>query len=286
MSKLLRADFVRLFKSRIFWTGVIFMFGFAGYIVYNRWIEMRKFPDYYDYDDNILFAGAMFIGIVIAVVIGSFIGADYKNGTIRNKLAIGHSRLSMYLSNLIICAASSMIMHAIWFLVFFASEKLSLIRGFETPFTKIISSVLISFLPIAAFTSIFLMLCMLITSKSAGSVTVLVLSFLMLMAAVAIQSDLSMPEYYEPYGYSYTDENGELIEEHHDREKNPFYITGARRKIYEFLYDFIPNGQMAQISDMESITVDEMKLLSLYSLGLIAVTTTAGILIFCKKDLK
>lgn len=286
MSKLLRADLVRLFKSRIFWLGVIFMFGFAGFIVYNRWMEMCKYPDYFDYSDNMLFAGASFIGIVFAVVIGSFIGADYKNGTIRNKLIVGHSRLAMYLSNLIICAVASIILHAIWFLVYFASEKLGLVRGFETPYTKIIPSVLLSFLPAAAFTSIFLMLCMLITSKSAGSVTVLVLSFIMMMAAVALQSDLNMPEYNEPYSYTYTDENGETIEEHHDREKNPFYVTGVKRKIYEFLYDIIPNGQMAQISDMESTTADELERISMYSLSLTIVTTAAGILIFRKKDLK
>lgn len=286
MSKLLKGDFIRLFKSKIFWLGVTFMFAFAGFVVYNRWIEMCKYPDYYDYTDSILFVGAMYIGIVIAVVIGSFIGADYKNGTIRNKFIIGHSRLSMYLSNLIICAAASMIMHSVWLIVFFAAEKLGLIRGFETSYTKIISSVLISFLPIAAFAAIFVMICTLIISKSAGSVTVLVLSFVMLIGVVTIESRLSAPEYYEPYSYTYTNEDGEIIEENFEGEKNPFYTTGTKRKIYEFLYDFLPNGQIAQIADMESTTAGKIELFSLYSLSLITVTTAAGIILFRKKDLK
>lgn len=286
MIKLLKGDFVRLFKSKIFWLGTFFMFGFAVFGVYSRWNDIQRIPDYYNPSDGMLFAGAMYIAIVIAVVIGSFIGTDYKNGTVHNKLTIGHSKLSMYLSNLIICAVTSIIMHTIWFFVFFASEKLGLIQGFETPYTKIISLVLISFLPIVAFTSLFMMICMLITSKSAGSVTVLVLSFIMLVAVTVIRSDLSAPEYYEPYTYTYTNANGEIIEEHYEREKNHFYITGTKRKVYEFLYDFIPNGQIMQIADMESITTDRIEIVSLYSLSLIAMTTGVGILLFRKKDLK
>lgn len=262
------------------------MFSFAGFIVYERYREMRQYPDYYNYTDSMLFAGAMFIGIVVAVVIGSFIGTDYKNGTVRNKLTIGHSRISMYLSNLIICVVTSIIMHTIWFLVFFASEKLGLIRGFETPYTKIIALVLISFLPIISFTSLFMMICMLITSKSTGSVTVLVLSFIMLMSVTAIYSELTAPEYYEPYIITSINEDGEEIEEYFEGERNRFYPTGIKRKIYEFLYDVIPNGQIMQIADMESITADKIELVSLYSLSLIAITTAAGIILFRKKDLK
>lgn len=286
MTKLLKGDFIRLFKSKVFRLGVVFMLAFAGYIVYNRWNEMHKYPDYDNYPDSMVFVGTMFIGIVIAVVIGGFIGADYKNGTLRNKLIIGHSRLSMYLSNLIVCISASMIMHAVWLVVILAGEKLGLMRRFVTSYTKIISAALISFLMVAAFGAVFLMICMLIASKSVGSVTVLILSFVMLMAVMTLQSSLESPEYYEPYTITYTNEDGEEVEEYFEGEKNPYYTTGIKRKIYEFLYDFIPNGQIAQISDMESISDDEKELFSMYSLSLIAITTTAGILIFLKKDLK
>lgn len=286
MIKLLKGDLIRLFKSKVFWFGVFFMFGFAGFIVFNRWIEMRRFPDYFDYTDSMLFSGTMFIGMAIAVVIGSFIGTDYKNATIRNKLIVGHSRLSMYMSDLIVCITTAVIMHAVWLTVFFASEKLGLIRGFEAPYKKILSSVLISFLPIVSFAAFFMMICMLITSRSAGSVTVLILSFIMMIAVVTIQSNLSAPEYYDPYTYIYTNEDGEKVEEYVEGERNRHYPTGIKRKIYEFLYDFIPNGQIAQISDMENVTADKKELFSLYSLSLTAVSTTAGSLLFRRKDLK
>ena len=89
MTKLLRGDFIRLFKSKIFWLCVIFMFGFASMAVYTKWSDSKLVPDYYNPPDGLLLAGAAYLGIVIAVVLGIFIGTDYSHGTIRNKISVG-----------------------------------------------------------------------------------------------------------------------------------------------------------------------------------------------------
>ena len=76
--------------------------------------------------------------------------------------------------------------------------------------------------------------------------------------------------------------------------KNPRYLTGTKRKIYEFLNDLLPVNQIMQLSDGASgkqlgedgEMPDHTAWFPLYSLGLIAVTTAAGILIFRKTDLK
>ena len=83
MSKLLRADFSRLFKNKIFWLGVLFMAGLAGFVTFTRWSDMRAVPEYYGSSDGLLFVGGMYIDIVIAVVTGIFVGTDYSSGTIR-----------------------------------------------------------------------------------------------------------------------------------------------------------------------------------------------------------
>ena len=56
----------------------------------------RKFPL-----DAIFFVYAMLIGLVLSVFLPLFFGSEYSDGTIRNKLAAGHPRLSVYLANLI-----------------------------------------------------------------------------------------------------------------------------------------------------------------------------------------
>ena len=42
-----------------------------------------------------------------------------------------------------------------------------------------------------------------------------------------------------------------MIEENVERQKNPHYLTGIKRDIYEFLNDFLPGSQMLQIAEQE-----------------------------------
>ena len=49
--------------------------------------------------DNGFFGCALFIGIVMAVFCSLFIGTEYSEGTIRNKIIIGQKRGTVYLSN-------------------------------------------------------------------------------------------------------------------------------------------------------------------------------------------
>ena len=118
MIKLLRGDFIRLFKSKVFWICTIFMLSVAILCLYGRWDQINRMQDFeYTSPDSLLFSGTFYIGIVIAIFVGIFVGTDHSNGMIRNKHIVGHSRLSMYFSNLIICITASLIMHFIWLVV-------------------------------------------------------------------------------------------------------------------------------------------------------------------------
>lgn len=114
MSKLLSANFMRLKKDKFFWIGIIFMF--AAGVLYPTMIyrDVQKTGIINTVDDA--FCGCtLFIGVVMAVFCSLFIGTEYSDGTIRNKITIGHTRTALYLSNAIVSATVSIFMCAAFF---------------------------------------------------------------------------------------------------------------------------------------------------------------------------
>ena len=121
------------------------------------------------------------------------------------------------------------------------------------------------------------------TNKAASAVIGLLLTIILLVATMTISTRLSAPEYTE--AYSYTDEaSGKLITV--DRERNRKYLTGTQRKIYTFLYDFLPTCQLYQIVQVSDTPIENCDILIAYDGLLLLLSTGAGILIFGKKDLK
>lgn len=293
MIKLLKGDFIRLFKSKIFWLGVIFMSGFASVAVYTKWDDLRNYPDYYNPPDGILLAGTLYISIVIAVFIGTFIGTDYSNGTIRNKHIIGHSRTEMYLSNLIVCVTASVMIHLVYIAVIVGAASVGITRKFEMSVGSVASQIIISIISVVAISAILLFVSMLISSRSAGVVTAIILSILMILAASMIDNALREVEYFDP-GYTIVAaEDGSFVPVQQDPVENPNYLTGTKRKVFEFINDVLPVNQICQMVFGKPTEISETNeennvnsFLPLYSLALTAVMTTAGILIFRKKDLK
>lgn len=292
MIKLLKGDFIRLFRSRIFWLCTIFMFGFSSMAVYTKWHELQIDPDYYNPPDSILLAGGIYIAIIIAIFIGLFIGADYSSGTIRNKHTMGHSRIAMYLSNLIICVTASVIMHVIYIAVIVGAAYTGITREFDMSSGNVAAQVLISIFAVAAISAILLFVSMLIPSRSVGVVSAIILSIVLIASAGRIDSWLREEEYTTDYAVTIAEDGG-VVYKPQGTEKNPRYMTGAKRKVLEFVNDLLPVNQMSQLMfGKPGTTPEEMEeqdfssWFPLYSLSLIAVITTAGIFLFRRKDLK
>lgn len=293
MIKLLKGDFIRLFKSKIFWLGVIFMFGFAAMAVFTKWNDSRLDPDYYNPPDGILLAGALYLDIVIAAFIGIFIGTDYSNGTIRNKHVMGHSRAAMYLSNLTVCVTASLIMHIVNIAVIVGAASIGITREFDMSMGSVAAQIIISIFSIAAISAILLFVSMMIPSRSAGAVFAIILSILLILTASGIDSALREKEYKSP-GYTIVSaDDGSLVTTPIEPVKNPRYVAGTKRKALEFLNDVLPVNQICQLVYGKPTETSEnaeenniSAFLPLYSLALTAVMTTVGILLFRKKDLK
>ena len=284
MNKLLRANFTRLWKSRIFWIGILYTFGIGFFSSTTPYRESLEIEGYHPHFDNYLFTNSLFMPIVCAVFIGLFIGTEYSNGTIRNKIIVGHTRSAVYFSNLIVSIVAILIMHLTNFATIVVLGG-TLVGNREMPIAYLIILGLISIVTLIALCSFFLLISMLIKSKSTASVAAIIISFVFLLAAMSIASSLAQPEYWDAYHLSFTDESGEVIEENVERQKNLHYITGIKREIYEFLNDFLPGSQMLQLANQEIDVSESGVKLPAYSL-LIAVSTTAcGVFFFRRKNL-
>lgn len=98
MSNLLSANFSRLFKNKVFWLCMIAMFASAVLLVISHYNRMVLYEDYetkYTLD-QVYFQFASFIGIICAVLTSFFLGTEYSDGTIRNKIIVGKTRTAIY----------------------------------------------------------------------------------------------------------------------------------------------------------------------------------------------
>ena len=129
MNKLLSANFARLFRDKIFWICMILMAIISGYVYMSAVSDMRTWNVIISPEDN-LFGFSTFTAIFQSVFISIFVGTEYNDGTMRNKLAIGHSRAAIYLSNMIVCAAAGLLMCLVYMAVALAIGLLA-IGGFE-----------------------------------------------------------------------------------------------------------------------------------------------------------
>ena len=275
MAKLLRANLSRLWKSRIFYIGLAFMLLLNVFLVLDGWNYGRQ--GYPEPLEDMLFQNCIIIGFVSAVVVGMFLGTEYSDGTIRNKIAVGHTRASIYLANLIVCAAASALLLLISLALGFGLGSF-LLDPLGLPMKVLLLYSCIGLLTTVSFASIYTLVAMLSPSKASGAVLCLVLALVLLFATSAVEGTLTEPEMVQDYVMT---ENGMPIPG--DPHPNPRYVTGSRRTALEVIYDILPTGQAFQISENECAHPAR---LPAFSLLLTLVTSAAGAILFRRRDLK
>ncbi|MGM9670646.1 MAG: ABC transporter permease subunit [Oscillospiraceae bacterium] len=278
MRKLLSANFTRLWKNKVFWLGMIFMFGIGIAVVGNQYWELRKFG-LEPVLDSALRTYAIFIGVAAAVVCGLFLGTEYSDGTVRNKLIVGLTRSAIYFANLIVCTAAALLLCAAYFAAVCALGIL-LLGGFHGAAGGIFLQLGVGLAMVAATAALLTLIGMLCQSRAHASVLCILLILVLLFAATYLHSRLSEPEIYE--GYAYMDDSDQRVEV--AAEPNPQYLRGNARAVYAFLLDFLPTGQAVQITMRGGVANTWQA--TLYSLILVLASTLVGLMIFRKKDIK
>lgn len=279
MTKLLSMGFSRLFKNKLFWSGITLQAGFFVFLIIANYRDMKLHPDFYQYtSDTLMFAPFMISGLFASCFTGLFLGAEYSYGTIRNKLVIGKSRADMYLTNLIVTFAASLIVNIVSILAAF-SVGILLFGSPELATAKMLMILGLGVLMLASFAGIFTLISTLVTSRSAGSVINLLLFLVLIIVSTYIMNRLREPEMMMPsfvYSIDGVIQPTELV-------PNPYYLQGTVRTVFEFFRDLLPTCQGSQLMTHE---IERPLLVVLCSLALTACTTVLGIFHIRKKDLK
>lgn len=230
----------------------------------------------YNYSiDEYYFHFAILIGGFCALFCSMFFGTEYSDGTIRNKIVTGHTRTNIYLAELILTFTATLLMIFVWLIgALVAVPALGVwemgIPGF---LVYLLTAVMLS----AAFAAIFTLISMLSASKPATIVISILLFLGLYIFAIMVYNGLSQPEMVE--GIQVTS-NGMNISE---PTPNPDYISGTKRKVYEFLLDFLPTGQGLKIWLLEIASPIRMLISSAF---IAIVTTLIGIQFFKRKNIK
>lgn len=279
MNNLIHAELYRLIKNKLFGTiSIVFAVFASAMRLYVYFVGKKTDAENISTDVGI-FGFVILIGIAMAVFCSIFIGTEHSDGTIRNKLIVGHTRISVYLSKLIVCFLAGIVFD-VTYIIFSLGIGMPL-SGFIKQDAKAFFSMLAIILMLTlAYTSIFVFIAMVMHNKAGTAVISLIIAFMLIFISSAVTSMLNEPESYDAYSYT---ENGETHYE--PAMKNPNYLTGTKKQFVEFLYDFLPGCQTMRLAGATQ-DPDYNWILSFYSGIIFIYMTVSGIVIFRKKDIK
>ena len=277
MRNLLSAGFARLWRCKTLWLSCLFLAGGTLMAIWTRYSERVE----YGYSSNLDTAFTyyvLFIAILIPIVCTMFIGTDFADGTIRNKMVCGHNRSSLYLSNLILCSVASLIMCTVA-VVPGLCVGLPLLGGFNMGPVRAVLFFIGVYTLSLVWAALFSLLAMLVRSRTVSVVAAMLLSLALLAAGAYLEGRLEA----EPTitGFTVIVE-GEVFEG--EEYPNPAYLPeGPVRTAFQFFSDFTPGGQTLQHIEQRA---KRPEVLIAYDAALFVLITGAGLALFRRKDIK
>ena len=276
MHRLLRANFSRLLKNKLFWILIsieLFMGGLFPVLHYMDNIDEKSAWTM----DSTIFIYSLFVPLMVSLLTALFIGSDYSDGTMRNKLIAGQVRRNIYAANLVVnMEAAFLLCFAFW--ISHICIGTPLLGWFVSDAKKILGYLLVTLAMVAACVAIFTLISMLCSNKAYSVAGCILIIFMLLFVGVRITAALNEPEMYNAYSYM---SEGVTVQE--DETPNPNYVSGVKRQIYNFLNEFLPGGQMIKLSNMNA---EHLGRYAVYDGIIFAFVTGCGILSFRRKDLK
>ncbi len=281
MRNLIFANFAKLKKEKFFIFSIFLMFFWSVIQLLAPLIESIQNPDFQLPVLDMLFVQHYpLIGGLCAIFTGLFIGREYSDGTMRNRVISGHHRWAIYLSDFLVSTAAGWILNIAWIIPMLLIG-IPCYGIFKNPI-NIAEYTLVAFFMISAFTAVFTACSMLITNKTNSIISIICVFLCMLMLGSSCYNQLCEPEIIQGADIV-VEKDGKVNVKKQEPQYNPAYVSGNTRKILTFVRDFLPTGQAIQMSNEEKI---DYFIMILYSSTIILIFTFTGITVFDKKDLK
>ena len=226
MRKLLSADLFRIFHSKWFWLclgGILAMS--VGFLI-MQYTAM----DYTVPLSRVVFLPMSFYGVTVAALVSLFVGEDFSDGFIRNKIIAGRSRFSVFTSNLVVCWLACVT-------IYLTTTLFTTVSGtflFENDIApvKFFQYLMLGVGMCLAYGSIYCTITMLCGNKTTATVLCMGFAFFLLFASLHTNQIMVQAEY----------KNG---------APNPAYVDGFVKRVYAAAHDLNPTGQAAQLSTMD-----------------------------------
>lgn len=280
MRKLLSANFSRLWKSKVFWVLEGFCFGFGVFAYILVAINTRNLGQgWLEYEaHNYFYLPVLFIAVIVAIFACFFIGNDYSDGTLRNKLIVGHSRMNIYFSFLLtVCVASVLFLLAHVLAMLIAGLPFSgaaVLTHVELQPWRIINILLAAI----EYAAIFTLPSMLDSNKARNVVVSLLAAGVLIFAGIYFYGKVSAPEYIQ---LVIPQSDGNLLLQ--DGSPNPEYLTGMTRTVYHWITLILPSGSVMLSLD-KHLGFDWRS--SLCSVVMVLLLTVIGTSFYKRKDIK
>ena len=284
MSKLIYANLSRLKNDTFFWfvtfgalpvTSAVLIYLYVLYLSrpdVNFLGEQKTF-----YFDEHYFIATLALPLLSALVISLFIGKDFDEKTIRNKLISGQSRTSVYLSNLVTGFFAALLIYAAMLfggLIGIPLAEPTLLSGN----VNVLSYVIIGIFTALSCASAATLINMLLGNRIASFIVSMLLFFGIMILLVPDANLLRIPEFLDDYHFV----DG-VLTTFPNALRNEQYVDGAERVVRECILEFFPSGNILMLDN--GLVANPIREI-LLSLSFTAATSAGGIYLFKRKDLK
>ncbi len=284
MSRLIHANLYRLRRSRLFWGVLLACALESAYLCAVN----RDVANYYEWN---MMQIPLYLTFVDAAFVGMFIGTDWSDGTLRNRLIVGHTRAAAYFSNLATTALCCVAFQAASFAVF-AGLGIPLI-GAGYGAGTVLTAVAVVLFACVGFAALMTAISMNVPSRSAAILVGMGVTFLLVLFSAQVWDALEETEYVTAAGEIVITEDGTISMLPHEQEENPRYIPeGPLRDALTTLNLLLPSGQMLRadgyFSRFSPAPPDPAREWPLPLLMLLfsALATLAGYALFRGRDVK
>lgn len=277
MLKLITANFFRFRKDRFSRcvVGIIVILSLVNVFNSARSFEAMAASGYTMSLDDYYFNQAPFIGVFLALLISMFLGTEFSEGTIRNKLCIGHKRNEIFLSNFISCALATIVLTAVWLLI--SALHFGLIGPLEMEVSKFIGCIFVAVGFAVSFAALYTVIGSLSSNKALTIIYTFAVFIIFAMAASALYDRLCEPEMNQ--GTMLV--GRQLVEM--EPTPNPLYLSGMIRTVCEVALELLPTGQALLLSE---VAIEYPARAIVLSIAFTVVTLLVGNILFRRKDIK